>query len=352
MERQLSQAVQLTVLLFSRYRKLLASLGIVVVILLVVVLVYTLRTPPAPSPLPNPNGYDDFLKAAAVLKGDVGNASALDHDDLQGLVSTNADTLRLVRLGLSRNCSVPTDSAITNVAGVLTDLAQLKSLARLLAEEGRLSEMEGRNGEAAHSYLDAIRFGNEMSRGGFIIIRLVGVACEAIGDSALVKLVPKLSREEARQVRVELEKIDRTAVTWDEVRRNESRFARYQLGQGFNLATWAVTRWQVWRSHQRAATRDKRIVVHLRLLTAELAVRVYQSDQGRAPADLNELVPKYLQRVPTDPFNGRPLIYGPQRTNWLLYSIGEDGIDDGGKPVARSASGTVTKGDIFYDSPY
>ena len=339
-------------LFFSRHRKLLASLSALAVIILTVVLVFIFRTPPTPSPLPNPNGYDDFLRAAAVLKGGVGNASALYHDDLRALVSTNADTLRLVRLGLSRKCSVPTDSAITNVAGVLADLAQLKSLARLLAEEGRLSEMEGRYWDAAHSYLDAIRFGNEMSRGGFIIIRLVGVACEAIGDSALVKLVPKLSPEEARQVRVELEKIDSTGVSWDEVRRNESRFARYQLSKGFNLVTWAVTRWQVWRSHQRTATRDKRIVAHLRLLTSELAVRVYQSDQGRAPAGLNELVPKYLQRVPIDPFNGRLLIYRPQGTNWVLYSVGEDGVDDGGKRVGRPVSGTITKGDIFYDSPY
>ena len=50
----------------------------------------------------------------------------------------------------------------------------------------------------------------------------------------------------------------------------------------------------------------------------------------------------------------RPLIYRPQGTNWLLYSVGEDRVDDGGRPVGRSsaAQNAVTKGDIFYDSPY
>jgi hypothetical protein len=46
------------------------------------------------------------------------------------------------------------------------------------------------------------------------------------------------------------------------------------------------------------------------------------------------------------------MLYHPRGTNWLLYSVGEDGVDDGGKPAGRSVSGTVTKGDLFYDSPY
>jgi hypothetical protein len=308
--------------------------------------------PPAPPPLPSPNGYNDFLKAAALLTGDVNNASTLDHDGLQALVSTNAESLRLIRLGLSRGCSVPTDSAMTNIAGVLADLPNLKSLARLLVEEGKLAEMENRTADASQSYVDTIRFGNEISRGGFIIHRLVGIACEALGDTPLSKLVPKLKPDEARTVIVELEQIDRAGITWDEVRRNENRFAHYQLGKGFNPITWVLTRLEVWRGRQRTEMRQKRLVAHVRLLTAELALRCYQSEQGRAPTGLEQLVPKYLQHVPSDPFSGSPLIYRQQGTNWLAYSVGEDGVDDGGKPVRRSAPGSVTSGDLFYDSPY
>jgi hypothetical protein len=311
----------------------------------------TTRTEPPPSPLPNPNGYDDFIKAAGMVQGDVGNASTLEHDELRALVSTNAEVLSLVRLGLSRRCSIPADWT-TNISGVVSELGQVKSLARLLAEEGRLAEMEGRRGDAMHSYLDTIRFGNEMSRGGFIIIRLVGIACEAIGNSGLSRLAPSLTPEETRQAAAELEKIDSAAVPWEEVQRNEKRFARAQLGKGFNLVTWAMTRWQAWRSIQVAERRGKRMTAHARLLTAELGLRSYQAEQGHPPAELKELVPKYLQRVPFDPFSSKPLIYRPQGTNWLLYSIGEDGVDDGGKRVGRSSPGKVTQGDIFYDSPY
>lgn len=333
-------------------RIILLALVVVVVLANVWLILLSTGRSPAPPPLPNPNGYDDFLKAATLLTGDVYQLSTLNHNSLRALVTTNAETLRLLKLGLTRNCSVPTDSAMANVPGMMSDLARLKSLARLLTDEGQLAEMENRYADAARSYLDAICFGNEMSRGGFIINRLVGVACEAIGDSPLAKLVPILKPDQARSVITALEQVDSARVTWEEVRRNEDRFSRYQLRKGFNPITWATTRWQRRRSLQRAAARHKRIIAHERLLTAELALRCYQSEQGRAPTGLEQLVPRYLQRVPSDPFSARPVIYRPQGTNWLLYSVGEDGVDDGGQPVGRPVSGAATRGDLFYDSPY
>jgi hypothetical protein len=55
-----------------------------------------------------------------------------------------------------------------------------------------------------------------------------------------------------------------------------------------------------------------------------------------------------LTRTPQDPFTGKPLIYHSQGTNWVLYSVGPDGVDGGGKPVRRQGS---ANGDIFFDSP-
>ena len=51
-------------------------------------------------------------------------------------------------------------------------------------------------------------------------------------------------------------------------------------------------------------------------------------------ADLAELVPGYLSTVPADPFGGgEPLRYKRVENSYLLWSIGPDGVDDGGKPV-------------------
>jgi hypothetical protein len=328
---------------------LLASVAIFLLAMLAVLFLPLGRTPP-PVPLPNPNGYDDFLKAASLLT--VGDPFTPDHEALQALVSTNAESLRLLRLGLTRQCALPADSAMTNDSAMLSDFIAMKRLTQLLTAEGRLREMDNRLADAAQTYVDAIRLGKEMSRGGPIIIQFAGIACQEIGGTPLSKLVPKLNPQEARPVIAELEKIDSAGVTWEEVRRTENRFSWYQFRKRFNPITWGMALWQRRQTIQVAERFDKRVIAHERLLTAELALRCYQSEQGRVPPSLEQLVPKYLQQVPSDPFSGRPVIYHPQGTNWLLYSVGEDGVDEGGKRVGRSGSGTVTKGDLFYDSPY
>ena len=328
--------------------RLLALVVIFALAMLTVLFLFVGRTPP-PTPLPNPNGYDDFLKAAALLTGDVGNFSTLDRDGLRELVTTNAEPLRLLRLGITRHCAVPIDWTARNFMAIVGNLAEMKALALLLAAEGRLAEMDSRPADAAKSYVDAIHFGNEMSRGGFIINRLVGVACEAIGCRPLTKLVPGLTCEQARPRIAELEKIDRARVTWDQIRRNENSYSRSQISKIGNPIGLFTAWWQLRAVRKQAEARHTMAVAHVRLLAVELALRCYQTEHSRLPAHLDELVPKYLSNVPQDPFLGQPLIYRPQGTNWLLYSVGTDRVDDGGRPAGR---GVASKGDLFFDSPW
>jgi len=334
--------------MFTRARTWWVALALVVMLGGVGLLIVTLGRAPAPTPLPNPNGYDDFLKAAAVTSGNIGDYRTLGQETLRDLVTTNAESLRLLRLGLTRQCSVPTEAAMTNLAGMATDLAGMKRLAQLLAAEGRLRELDNQPAEAVQSYLDAIRFGNETSRGGFIINRLVGIAVEAIGYVPLAKLAPGLKPEEARRVIGELEKCDNTHITWDEVLRHEKSLFYHEIRKYSNPVIWVQSLWTLRPARQRAAGKHKRIVAQERLLAAELALRCYLADKARVPARLEDLVPDYLAKVPQDPFTGQAMIYRPQGTNWLVYSVGEDGVDNGGRPVAR---GLTTPGDLLYNLP-
>ena len=305
------------------------------------------RMPSSSAPLPNPNGYDDFLKAGAAVTGDLARTS--DLDELHALVATNSEALRLLSLGLTRRSSLSTVSAITNFGATMHDLPKFKALALLLEVNGRLAELEHRPAEAAANYVKAMRLGNEMSRGGFVIHRLVGVACQAIGSRSLTKLLPTLTCEEARPFIPELQELDASAVTWDEVSRNERAFSRYELRKSYNPFKPIVAWWQSRLVIRRAETRHDMAMAHVRLMALEAALRCYISAHRHAPASLQELVPEYLDHMPDDPFNGRPLIYRGQGTNWLLYSVGPDGVDDHGKRVGR---GPESKGDLFFDSPW
>ena len=321
--------------------------GLAITVVVLVALVYSSGQAPASPPMPDPNGYDDFVQAAESIQGSPGDFPTLDLASLRTLVTTNAEPLRRLRLGLSRPCYYLMGADLTNAG--MSQLALMKRSVQLLAAEGKLHELEGQPAAAADSYVEAIRFGNEMSRGGMLITRLVGIACEAIGYSPLGKLVPQLGGADARRVASALEKVDADRAPWSEVFVNERRYHRLmKITPATHPLLCLVGWWQSRTVTAKAEVRQKTVLAHERLLIAELALRAYSAETGHAPARLEELTNRFIARLPLDPFAAQPLIYRPQGTNWLLYSVGADGVDDGGKRVGKALG---AKGDLFFDSP-
>lgn len=69
---------------------------------------------------------------------------------------------------------------------------------------------------------------------------------------------------------------------------------------------------------------------------AAIAIQRYQIRAGKLPADLAALVPAYLPQLPHDWMNGEPLRYRLNADGtFTLYSVGEDGRDDGGDASFR-----------------
>ncbi len=108
--------------------------------------------------LPNPNGYNDFVKAGEGLTGDVNSYRALGADSLGGLLSSNAESLKLVRLGLSRKCLMPLDPALTNAGAMLSEMTGMKRLTQLLAAEGWSHELAGEFGSSPPSAFSTSAF--------------------------------------------------------------------------------------------------------------------------------------------------------------------------------------------------
>lgn len=264
----------------------------------------------------------------------------------QNLVATNAEALRLFRLGLSRRCSAPTEAAITHFSSEGKGLLSLKRLAQLVAAQGRLYELEGRLGEAARWYALDIRLGDEISHGGLIIHRLVGIAMEALGAARLAKIASQLKPSQAHLVIEDLEQVEATRVTWDEVLESENQCLYHEMAKTANPLAWITGWWQAFRIRPFAKRRCNEALAHTRLLLVELALFAYRAEKGHEPLTLEDLAPRYLQQVPLDPFSGQEFVYHPRGTNWLLYSVGPDGVDNGGRAYDRS-QGT---GDIFVDS--
>ncbi|HUE73232.1 MAG TPA: hypothetical protein VMP01_20265 [Pirellulaceae bacterium] len=96
--------------------------------------------------------------------------------------------------------------------------------------------------------------------------------------------------------------------------------ARLTISDGFDYG----------RSLERIHEQRRPLEAKNRLLQADLAIHIYQREQGRLPQTLAELTPGILPEVPIDPYSGLPLIYRPHEKRFQLYSVGPNGEDDGG----------------------
>lgn len=98
------------------------------------------------------------------------------------------------------------------------------------------------------------------------------------------------------------------------------------------------------RMHQRFETQGSSLLgraaeaeAERRILVTAIALERYRAAQGSYPQVLDALAPVFLRAVPVDFMDGRPLRYRlADDGHFLLYSVGLDGVDNGGKvPVPR-----------------
>jgi hypothetical protein len=73
-----------------------------------------------------------------------------------------------------------------------------------------------------------------------------------------------------------------------------------------------------------------------------LAVERYRLKHDRLPEKLSQLVPEFLPAVPADPYDGRPLRYVIHEDGYTVYSVGGDGMDDGGVETEQTAEPDLT----------
>ena len=95
----------------------------------------------------------------------------------------------------------------------------------------------------------------------------------------------------------------------------------------------------------RVTTIDIRSIAQLHTAQVALAIQRYRLATGNIPESLADLLPTYLDAVPKDPFDGKDLRYKKLETGFVVYSIGEDGNDDGGQEKPRKK----TSGDVPVD---
>ena len=89
-----------------------------------------------------------------------------------------------------------------------------------------------------------------------------------------------------------------------------------------------------------SAIRRTRAAAHPLNALAALAAERFRLAHKRWPKDLQELCPAYLEEVPIDPFDGKPLKLAHRDDGIVIYSVDKDGKDD---IIVASTPGGHTK---------
>jgi len=153
---------------------------------------------------------------------------------------------------------------------------------------------------------------------------------------------PMFDRDCTRGLRFLERAIKATAEPWprnwrdlEAIEADEEALPRYHL-----VAVTVAAPPHITRTREEAAAK-------LRAAQIALALLCYKHDHGGYPADLATLEGAGW-KTPADPFTGRPFVYRREGRGFIVYSLGPDGVDQGGQPY----DSTSTTRARAYDLPF
>lgn len=267
------------------------------------------KPPPKAAALPNPNGYDYFVKAGQMLQGYSSGYRQLSEAALRAFVEQNAEALKVARQGFEYE-SRAADNDSQNSLNILASLKQLNSV---FAAEGRLAEMENRSGDAIRSYLDDVRLGQESSRGGTLMVRLVGIAIETFGLKELQPLTNRTDAGQCKEIGLALEALDAKEPPLTETLEQEKAYAaKIYASQPMHLpGTRAIQAKMMEPAIQQAVKALQTNQLTLRQTMIAFAARAYELEKKQRPKSLGDLTPDYLKAIPQDPRTGQEMAWPP-----------------------------------------
>ena len=94
-----------------------------------------------------------------------------------------------------------------------------------------------------------------------------------------------------------------------------------------------------------------RAKTHCEMVVAAVALKRYHMRHKKYPNDLAKLVPEFVSEMPIDYMDGKPLRYRLEGDQFVLWSVGLDGEDDGGTPDSKPPLGSMLGPDDVWPQP-
>jgi hypothetical protein len=192
----------------------------------------------------------------------------------------------------------------------------------------RAAAIDGDDKAASGYDLDTLRLGSASGRGGMMIHWSVASAIQRIGLHGVHKRCRCMTPPMRRHWIGKLPALDADFESLDACLGRDDIWSSHAHGWQGRLIH--VIQGQVF-DRRLLAQRESRDHAYYRLLTIELALADYRDRNGKYPQTLADLVPGELETLPADPFTGKPLVYRSTDDGFRLYSVGPNGVDDGGQ---------------------
>lgn len=329
---------------------------------------------------PNPNAYDYYMRSAKAIQYrntiTAYNSVSLPNDSSQA-VSANDTAIKTMHEGFKYACEIPVDR------DTLEDSVGLRQLGRLCALRSRVLSASGDYKGASDAAIDAIKVGADIPHGGDIVMASMGQVLDTFGKKAAVNTISSLSASDAIDAVHRLQEINATRVDASEIIATEAYFANRNMDKNPTQYLFIRGSYNSYLNEliheaskpypQRKSITPKgyaKIIApiyapifvkiaddqaQMSMLTIFYALHAYHNEHKTFPKNLNELVPRYLDNVPNDPFTvSSPISYQLTDNNYILYSVGPDGIDNKGVAINdTSAKNPISvteksQGDIIF----
>jgi hypothetical protein len=295
---------------------------------------YRWLNPPYEPPVqPVPNGYVELVALASGLDPLTGEYRTLADGNLSHTVLRNEPLLMQARESLRKNCVVSLNwQADRRWFGTehLERIENLKNLARAFAAEGVRANKQGDSRQAINSGLENLHLAKAIANGGLGTDWLDGIATYTLGLMTLRDSCAIATADDCKFMLRNLPDVREQLEPPPAITEREWHFWRRING------VWTTFLSELTFDNNREDF-EKRLEQSLlmaqakaNLLRLHYAIRAFQIQENRLPKTLDELVGHELAAIPSDPYNGRDFIYQPGKDRYILYSVGPNGIDDGG----------------------
>jgi len=325
-----------------------------------------------------------------------GQTVTLTSSEVMALARKNAPIFATLRKGFQYEFrEIPCYSVGTSLPDLKRYwqyLLRYRQVACSLQFDALARRLNGDWNGAVNDGLDGIRFGRDIPRGGITFGMFVGLGAQSICRSEIWQSIDHLNAGQARAATKRMEEVSAMHIPCTEALQEEQLAMQASLMEVFHKPNWRgelgrmdytgdrfkqalhqlARKRQIMQSYTRymdaaiayaklpypapkhvtafpAHLLPRTFAVSLQelvfddtlnetqnnLLTISFALRAYKVEHGQYPKALTELAPSYLHAIPADPFaaNGT-LLYKLNGNSYILYSVGPDGKDDGGKASA------------------